>query len=355
MYQINYYDFFRNCKDPYDIRRQIVRYALKNGIKPAAKHFETTPKTVRKWVKRDQNGDKRFKDLSKKPKISPNKISQYWEYKIVFECQKYKDRKKRINAVFLKNKFQIPYSLITIRKVMKDKNFMVVSKKKKERKRDLRELKKKYKAFEKIQVDVKYLDDIPEMYPEYIQYKLPRYQFTARCIRTGALFISYGYEKSMSNACNFIDLLLNHLKSYSIDLTGFRIQTDNGSEFIGSMNKKDDSVFTKIIQDEYNKMIHRLIPPGAKTWQSDVETSHRLIEDELYARESFFGLQGFMNKAFDYVKHFNCKRNNTYKEGSPKNILSEISPDVDTNILILKPVILDNYNDKYDIGSMRYA
>ena len=102
-------------------------------------------------------------------------------------------------------------------------------------------------------------------------------------------------------------------------------------------------------------MIHRLIPPGAKTWQSDVETSHRLIEDEFYARESFFGLQGFMNKAFDYVKYFNCNRHNNYKGGSPKNILSEISPNVDTNILILKPVILDNYNDKYDIESMRYA
>ena len=43
--------------------------------------------------------------------------------------------------------------------------------KKYERKRDLREIKKKLKPFEKIQTDVKYLDDIPEMYPECIVFK----------------------------------------------------------------------------------------------------------------------------------------------------------------------------------------
>jgi len=47
------------------------------------------------------------------------------------------------------------------------------NKTKKERKRDLREKKKAYKAFEKLQIDIKYLDDIPELYYEYKHYKLP--------------------------------------------------------------------------------------------------------------------------------------------------------------------------------------
>ncbi|GAH03189.1 unnamed protein product, partial [marine sediment metagenome] len=49
--------------------------------------------------------------------------------------------------------------------------FLRIYKKKYERKRDLREIKKKLKPFEKIQIDVKYLDDIPEMYPECIVFK----------------------------------------------------------------------------------------------------------------------------------------------------------------------------------------
>lgn len=50
----------------------------------------------------------------------------------------------------------------------------------------MREVKNKYRAFEKIQVDIKYLDDIPEFYHDFMQFHLPKYQITARCIRTGA-------------------------------------------------------------------------------------------------------------------------------------------------------------------------
>ena len=66
---------------------------------------------------------------------------------------------------------------------------MKINKSKKERKRDLRERKKRYNAFSKLQIDIKYLDDIPGLYYEYKHYKLPRYQITAWYVRTGALFI----------------------------------------------------------------------------------------------------------------------------------------------------------------------
>ena len=50
---------------------------------------------------------------------------------------------------------------------------------------------------------------------------------------------------------------------------------------------------------------HKTIPVGAKTYQSDVESSHRLIEDEFYACRSFAGAQDFFKKAHQYQKHFN--------------------------------------------------
>ena len=34
----------------------------------------------------------------------------------------------------------------------------------------MREVKNKYRAFEKIQVDIKYLDDIPEFYHDFMQF-----------------------------------------------------------------------------------------------------------------------------------------------------------------------------------------
>jgi hypothetical protein len=35
-------------EDRYDLRLKMVRYARRHGIKPAARHFGTTPVTVRK-------------------------------------------------------------------------------------------------------------------------------------------------------------------------------------------------------------------------------------------------------------------------------------------------------------------
>jgi len=43
------------------------------------------------------------------------------------------------------------------------------------------------RALENLQMDVKYLDVIPELNAEYV-HKLPKYQFTARCVYTGAAF-----------------------------------------------------------------------------------------------------------------------------------------------------------------------
>jgi hypothetical protein len=51
MFTFKYYELYRNSKDPVQYRGLLVEYALKHGIKPTAREFKTTPKTVRKWVK----------------------------------------------------------------------------------------------------------------------------------------------------------------------------------------------------------------------------------------------------------------------------------------------------------------
>jgi hypothetical protein len=40
--------------DKFDLRLKMVRYAIAEGIKPAARAFASTPKTVRKWLQRYQ-------------------------------------------------------------------------------------------------------------------------------------------------------------------------------------------------------------------------------------------------------------------------------------------------------------
>ena len=60
----------------FGIRRTMVLEALEKGIKPTARAFKATVKTVRKWVKRyREKGLAGLKELSRAPKHIPHKTS----------------------------------------------------------------------------------------------------------------------------------------------------------------------------------------------------------------------------------------------------------------------------------------
>jgi len=53
-------------------------------------------------------------------------------------------------------------------------------------------------------------------------------------------------------------------------------------------------------------------------------------------------------KSYRYVRYFNYKRHNSYKKGTPMEIIKEINPKLDAfGILDFKPIIVDNELDKY--------
>jgi hypothetical protein len=53
---------------------------------------------------------------------------------------------------------------------------------------------------------------------------------------------------------------------------------------------------------------HLRIPPAAHTYQSDVETVHRLVEDEFFDLETFTSRGEFLAKAQTYQMYFNLVR-----------------------------------------------
>lgn len=344
--ELPYHELMKSCNATMKrrIRLDIVRLARKNGKKATARYFKCSKNTVKRLLREHHQGNKTLEEKSRRPIHSPNVISKYWECIIITETKKIIKKNKRTNAAMLKREYNIPYSEKTIRRVLHENELMKKRKRKYQRARDLRDLKKQYEAFEKIQIDVKYLNDIPEFFREYKQYKLPKFQFTARCIRTGALFFAYGRELTVTNAVIFVTYLMKHLIKYGISVRV--IQTDNGTEFIQNWQMKEKSEFTRRVEKFGVK--HRQIPPGAKTWQSDVESSHRLIEDEFYAHVSFDSITDFFNKAAIYQKNFNFIRENKYKYNmSPKMILEAISSNTKISSLKLEPIILDKHIDKY--------
>lgn len=341
---ITYHNLCINYKHIEQIRLDIVKYAIENGKKAAALHYKTTIKTVRKWVKRYELSKSRIAltNLSRARKTQNMQITAKYMEQIIAYAQKAVTNNKRLKASYCKKELNCPYSLKTVLKVLHTEGFLKKKRHKKhDRKKDLRAIKSNFKAFEKIQIDIKYLDDISEFYKDYKQYNFPRYQLTARDVKTGALFIGYAIEKSRTNTVLFLHTLIEHLKNHNVDLKNITIQTDNGTEFITGFNSKKDSVFTQYINTVCKK--HTLIPPGACTYNSDVETSHRWIEEEFYSQKYFTSKDDILNQAFDYVKSFNFKRYNTYKGGTPYDILHTDNIDniLNDNVLIFKPVILD--------------
>ncbi len=57
----------KNKSDKFDLRLRSVKAALAYGVKPAARLFDTTPKTIRKW--RTRYKQERLASLNELPRI----------------------------------------------------------------------------------------------------------------------------------------------------------------------------------------------------------------------------------------------------------------------------------------------
>ncbi len=233
------------------------------------------------------------------------------------------------------------YSLPTIIKTLKQIGARKTKKPKALPKRDLREVTDRMKFGECIQIDIKYLTDIPAMRFSQKCLDVPKYQITARDRATGALWYAFANEKSSMVTTLFAEYLLEHLRNHDGDLAkDITVQTDNGAEFtVRHLSKTRTSGFEQaLIQAGVE---YRRIPPGHCTWNSSVESSHRLIEDEFYSQVMNPKLNEFLKEAEEYQIDFNYRRFNTYRKGTPLDLLRQRNTDVDSDILRLKPIIME--------------
>jgi len=316
----------------------MVIYARVHGVKPTARAYATSPKTVRKWLLRFiEDGYQALGDLSRRPHFSPMAIQETGEKKIVALKAKY----KRLGADQVKILESLPESAKTIRKIWRKNGISNRCRRKKHvTKQNLREIKKQFALFERVCEDTKDLFDIPEYWPQMRLNRLPKTQYTFREVSCGVQFLGFSDERSITNSEIFAEYVNEHLKKYGLIVDQGIRQTDNGSEYIGSWNAKEPSAYT--LEIESAKLIHGTIPPGAHRFQSDVETVHNLIETEFYEIENFTDRTDFMEKANTYQLFFNLERPNTYKENkSPWQLAQEKRPDITKDALTLPPVDLD--------------
>jgi transposase len=123
-----------NKADKYDLRLHMVKHAIVYGIKPTARLFDTTPKTVRKWLQRYHQ--ERLAGLNELPRIPlncPHKTSAVMEKTVVQLRRRYPFK----GSKRLKTEHNLPCSHEAIRRILNEHGLIKKRRKKHKRKKRL--------------------------------------------------------------------------------------------------------------------------------------------------------------------------------------------------------------------------
>ncbi len=337
---MTYYEVIVAQSSKMQIRLQMVRAALATSVSEAARTFGTTRTTVRKWLRRyEHERDRGLADRSRAPHHIPHKTCAATEKRLLALRERYPDW----GPERLEVHFRLGCSCTAAKRIFRQAGLTRRRKKKRVR-NDLRAEKAALRPFEKIQVDTKELRDIPS-YARYMRERgLPKYEYTARDLRTGATWIALSDTNDNLQAATFAGYLLGHLQRRGVKLSRTTIQTDNGSEFIGSVTKREPgtSTFERVVEQFTSRLPIRIFP-GAKTSQSDVESYHNLVEQEFWRPEDLSSEGKVLGRARTYQIYFNHHRKNLWRGGrTPKQILHEAAPHIQDTVLTLPPIRLES-------------
>jgi transposase len=293
----------------FSVRKSIVLEALEKGIKPTARRFSMSKNTIRTWIRRFQSeGNDGLMDRRSGPKNIPHKTSKEEEEHIM-------ELRKRVacyGARRLKHEFQLKPSIGAIQRVLHSRGMTSKKKRRYQKKNDLRAIKAaRYKALEKMEMDVKYLTDIPPYWEMMEKFRLPRFQYTVRDVKSGMLFLGFADEVSVLNAETMLRHVLGTIAPYFPG--NMIIQTDNGVEFSGTTRRHENNHFRNAVNSFGAEHIY--IPPGHCNANADVETIHATIEEEFYNLIQCGSRMDFLKKAESYRLFYNLQRLN-YSKGA---------------------------------------
>ena len=103
--RLRYYDLVKDMATKFNLRLEMVLYAREHGISKAARTYQTTRKTVRKWChRRNTQGLDGLKDQKRIPAHIPHKMNKENEEKII----EVRRRLHTWGARPLKERFDIP-------------------------------------------------------------------------------------------------------------------------------------------------------------------------------------------------------------------------------------------------------
>jgi len=232
-----------------------------NNVAKTCRYYGISRQVFYRWYERyEKEGPEGLRDRSRRPLNSPRATKIEIVAKIVYLRENYHFGPWKIQ-MYLQRYHAIEMSKTGIWRILKRLNINRLPNNQKYKRHE-----EKWKRYEKpqpgnrIQIDVKFLERIPNTRRRY-------YQFTAidDCTRLRILKI---YERNnQQNAIRFVDYVLSKLP-FSAEV----IQTDNGSEFQAQFH-------WHILDKGIN---HVYIRPRTPRLNGKVERSHRIDGEEFY-------------------------------------------------------------------------
>ncbi len=211
----SYFELYRMRADRHWLHQKIVAFARQNGIKAAAREFGAVRNTIRKWLRRYRPGKpSSLVEIPRAPKSCPHKTPAGLEGQIV------KLRKQTgFGAERLVQEFDLKISHNAVARIIRSHG-LIRPRKKKPATKQLRSVKREWKLFGQLTPDTKYLQDIANYWPQMMRHRLPRFQYTAREVVSGACFAAYADELSKSYAVFMAEPLSAPLAWHGVDLAG---------------------------------------------------------------------------------------------------------------------------------------
>ena len=318
---ISYKDYIKNAKDKTKARESLKEHILETGgdISLWATSLQVDIRTIKKLL---ENDDLNY-EAKKVPKHSPNKIPESTEDLI----EQYREQ-SGYGPDMLKLNYNIPHSTSTIYRVLKERELIKNPQRAYIRRQENRRIRKKLRAFEKWQLDTKDLGDIPNLIAPIYQGIVPKYEYTLRDMVTGTSFLGFAlHNRSVFDTSTFVALCLYHMQLHGIDTHYVTVQSDNGSEIIGNITKKERYYIERVVEDQFGGRF-RTIPVASPTFNSHVESFHGRIEKELYDRMSINENTNFTKEVREFVCMWNTQRRDLTRKKTPQMKAKEYGYDL---------------------------
>ena len=332
--------------NPAAARTAVLAYWASNGhnISQAARTFGINRPVVYDILQKKAEGD--LSDRSKAPKTCPSRISPAVEDKVIELKNRTRLGAKRLSRYLIKYEdLEVPYG--TIRHILRRNrgkiNYHLHRRAKHGEKREFVDW-YKAKAFEIVQMDVKFIRDQKALSREQLihldQFDLPNYQWGAIDVTSRFKMIGYSREKTWTNGLCWYLWVISFLRSQGVTCP-IAFTVDHGEEFGGKSWLKITEL-RKLIAGFGCRLIQN--HKGHPEENAHLERSHRTDDDEFYIPRilEIKSEEDLLKEAFNYIYYYdNVREHSSLDNLTPFAYLKKQKPEINANIRYPIPILLD--------------